>query len=223
MSPATICRLIVLLFLGAQHALAEDLGSKAAVFAIDRDGREQIKDVVRAKTKAGELGSFWKDLQQKNIAAIKNPSPLGIESKYTARSEIREMKFVVGTDFLDDKGRVVVKRGTVVEPLRVNPLTQGLIFIDGRDARQVAYAIARGRTEPLKIVLTAGSPFDLRVKYQNAPWRGAKTIPFYFDQRKMIINSLNRLYGIDINSVPVTLTQRGTRIQIDYGITQTNP
>lgn len=214
---------IVLLLLAAQHAWGEDLGSKAAVFPIDRDGREQFRDVIRAKKGTGELGSFWKDLQQKNIAVIKNPSPLGIESKYTPRSEFRDLKFVVKTDFLDEKGRIVVKRGTVVEPLRANPLTQGLIFIDGRDERQVAYAIARGRTEPLKIVLTAGSPFDLRVKYQNSPWRGTKTIPFYFDQRKMIINSLNRLYGIDINSVPVALTQRGNQMQIDYGITQTKP
>ncbi|OYU42640.1 MAG: conjugal transfer protein, partial [Burkholderiales bacterium PBB4] len=91
---------------------------------------------------------------------------------------------------------------------------------DGRDQRQVDYAIARGRREPLKIVLTAGSPFDLRVKYQDEIWRGSKTIPFYFDQRKMIINTLQRLYGIDVSSVPALLSQRGQQLSVEYGIRQ---
>lgn len=199
-------------------AIAEDLGVKATTFAIDRDGREQLKDVVRGKKASGELDQFWKTFQQRNIAAIKNPAPLGIKSDYKSRTELRELKFVIPADYRDDRGQVIVKRGTVVEPLRAQPMTQGLIFIDGRDQRQVDYAIARGKAEPLKIVLTAGSPFDLRVKYKNADWRGGKTIPFYFDQRKMIISSLNRLYGIDINSVPVALTQRGDKLQLEFGM-----
>ena len=199
-------------------ASAEDLGSKAKTFPIDRDGREQLKDVVRGKEASGELDQFWKTFQQRNIAAIKNPAPLGIKSDYKARTELRELKFVIPADYRDDRGQVIVKRGTIVEPLKVQPLTQGLIFIDGRDQRQIDYAIARGKAEPLKIVLTAGSPFDLRVKYKNADWRGGKTIPFYFDQRKMIISSLNRLYGIDINSVPVALTQRGDKLQLEFGM-----
>ena len=200
------------------HSLAEDLGSKATTFPIDRDGRQQLQDVVRGKKTSGELDKFWKTFQQRNIAAIKNPAPLGIKSSYQTRTELHDLKFVVPVDYRDARGQVIVKRGTVVAPLRIQPMTQGLIFIDGRDQRQVDYAIARGRSEPLKIVLTAGSPFNLRVKYKNADWRGSKTIPFYFDQRKMIISSLNRLYGININSVPVTLTQRGEKLQLEFGM-----
>ena len=212
---------VVLLFVAGMAplcALAEDHGVKATTFALDRDGREQLKDVVRGKQKSGELDQFWKTFQQRNIAAIKNPAPLGIKSDYKSRIELRELKFTIPADYRDDQGHVIVKRGAVVEPLKVQPLTQGLIFIDGRDQRQIDYAIARGKAEPLKIVLTAGSPFDLRVKYQNSDWRGSKTIPFYFDQRKMIISSLNRLYGIEISSVPVALTQRGDKLQIEYGV-----
>lgn len=200
------------------HSLAEDLGSKATTFPIDRDGRQQLQDVVRGKKASGELDKFWKTFQERNIAAIKNPTPLGIKSSYKTRTELHDLKFVVPVDYRDAQGQVIVKRGTVVAPLRIQPMTQGLIFIDGRDQRQVDYAISRGRSEPLKIVLTAGSPFNLRVKYKNADWRGSKTIPFYFDQRKMIINSLNRLYGININSVPVTLTQRGEKLQLEFGM-----
>jgi len=197
---------------------AEDLGVKGQTYAADKDGREQLKDIIREKQQSGEVDRFWKDYQAKTIDAIKHPAPLGIASSYVPRVELRDLRFTFSSDMKDERGRVVVKAGSVVEPLKVAPLTAGLIFIDGRDQAQVDYAIKRGRIEPLKIVLTAGSPFDLRVKYKNAEWWGTKTIPFYFDQKKMIINNLKRLYGIDINSVPAVLTQKGAKLSIEFGV-----
>lgn len=212
-------KLFVLLALCASSlGQAEDLGIKGQTYATDKDGREQLKDVIRQKQQSGEVDRFWKDYQAKTIEAIKHPAPLGIASNYAPRIELRDLRFAFSSDMKDERGRVVVKAGTVVEPLKVSPLTTGLIFIDGRDQAQVDYAIKRGRAEPLKIVLTAGSPFDLRVKYKNAEWWGTKTIPFYFDQKKMIINNFKRLYGIDINSVPAVLTQKGTQLSIEFGV-----
>jgi hypothetical protein len=56
------------------------------------------------------------------------------------------------------------------------------------------------------------------VKYRNTPWHGGKTVPFYFDQRTMIINSFRMLYGIDLNRVPVVLSQRGDQLQLQWGL-----
>lgn len=201
-------------------AIAEDLGVRGSLYPVDKDGREQMKEIVRKKQASGEVDKYWRDYQSKTIEAIKNPAPLGIKSSYAPRVELRELRFTIPQDYKNELGQVVVKRGTVVEPLKIQPLTSGLIFIDGRDQRQVDYAIRRGRKEPIKIVLTAGSPYDLRVRYKDSDWRGGKTIPFYFDQKKMIISSLQRLYGIDVNTVPVALTQRGDRLAIEYGMTQ---
>jgi conjugal transfer pilus assembly protein TraW len=200
-------------------AQSENLGVHGQTYSPDRDGREQFKDVIRQKQKSGEIDKFWKDYQAKSIDSIKHPAPLGIKSDYRQRSELRELKFTFPKDVRDQRGKPIVKAGTVIEPLKIQPLVSGLIFIDGRDQRQVDYAIARGRAEPLKIVLTAGSPYDLRVKYQKQPWYGgSQTIPFYFDQRKMIITSLQRLYGINVNTVPVVLTQRGEKLAVEYGV-----
>lgn len=197
---------------------AEDLGVKAQTYRLDPDAREEFKDVIRAKQASGELARFWQDYREKTVAAVKNPDPLGVKSSYAQRTEVKPVRFVIGTDYRDQSGRIVVKRGTVVEPLKIQPLTSGLVFIDGRDQAQVDYAIARGRVEPLKIVLTAGSPLDLRVRYQRASWRTGSGIPFYFDQRKIIINTLRQLYGIDIASVPVVLTQSGADLKLDFGL-----
>lgn len=207
---------LILAICAAVHA--EDFGMRGQVYPADRDGREQLKDLMRQKEKSGEIEKYWLDYRLKTIDAVKNPSPLGIRSNYLPRSELRDLRFTIPSDFVNEKGLVIAKKGTVIEPLKIQPLVSGLVFIDGRDQKQIDYAIKRGRAEPLKIVLTAGSPYDLRVKYKDAEWWGGKTIPFYFDQRKMIISSLQRLYGIDVNSVPVTLTQRGDKLSIEYGI-----
>lgn len=207
-----------LLALSVLATKAEDLGVKNKTYAPGRDAREQLKDQIRAKQKSGQLDQFWNDYRSKTIDAIKNPAPLGLPTRFEFSSQLRDLKFALPQDYRDDKGRIVARKGQIIEPLKIQPLIYGLIFIDGRDQNQVEYAIAAGRKERLKIVLTAGSPYALRVKYKDAEWNGTKTIPFYFDQRKMIINQLHSLYQVDINTVPVKLTQSGSQLLVEYGI-----
>ena len=202
----------------SQGALCEDLGAQNNTYPVGKSAADQIKDVFREKERTGELVRFWNQYRDKTIDAVKHPAPLGIASNYEVSTKLYDPRFVIPQDYRDEKGQVVVRRGTVIEPLKIMPLTMGLIFIDGRDQKQVDYAIAAGRREPLKIVLTAGSYYDLRVKYQNQDWNGTKTIPFYFDQNKMIINQLARLYQIKIDAVPAKLTQVGNRLQIQSGL-----
>ena len=214
------CSLVVVLSTTWASAWAEDLGTKAQTYPLDRDEREQFKDILRRKQQSGELDRYMRESRDKTIEAIKHPAPLGVPSSYAIHSELRELKFALPVDYRDQNGRVVARRGTVIEPLKIMPLTSGLVFIDGTDPRQVSYAVARSQKEPLKIVLTAGSAFDLRVRFKNVPWRGNPGVPFYFDQHKMIINQMAKLYGIYIASVPATLLQRGDRLAVEFGLPQ---
>lgn len=206
----------------ASLARAEDLGVKAQTYALDPDAAEQIKDVMRRKQSTGELDQFWKNYRDRTIDSIKNPPSLGVKSDYAVRTELRDLQFAVPEDYKDQNGRVIVRRGTVIQPLKIMPLTSGLIFIDGTDPKQVAYAVARSQAEQLKIVLTAGSPYLMRIKYRNVPWHGGMGVPFYFDQRKMIINTLQKLYGVDVNSVPAALFQQGDKLAIQFGMGASN-
>jgi len=217
MKPRTPLLLTALLSMAAA-AHAEDLGARAQTYATGPDAREQFKDVIRHKQQSGELDAYWKAYRANAIESVKHPAPLGIRTDYRPRSETHAVRFVIPADYRNERGQVIVRRGTVIEPLKIQPLTSGLIFIDGRDPAQVDYAIERGRTEPLKIVLTAGSAYELRVKYQEAPWRTGAGIPFYFDQRRMIIDSLQRLYRIDVASVPTVMTQSGTGVKLEFGM-----
>jgi conjugal transfer pilus assembly protein TraW len=197
---------------------AETLEARGQTYAPDRDAREEFKDVIRHKKETGELDRFWLDYRDKVVASVKHPAPLGVKSDYRPRAVFNPIRFTMPSDYVDAHGQVIVKQGTVVEPLKIQPLDTGLIFIDGRDQAQVDYAIARGLQTPLKIVLTAGSAFDLRVKYQHAAWRNQSGVPFYFDQRRIIIDTLRQLYGVDVASVPTLLTQEGTGLRVEYGM-----
>lgn len=210
--------IVAALCLLLSSAVAEDLGVKNKTYAPGRDAREQMKDQIREKQRSGQLDQFWLDYRNKTIDAIKNPAPLGVPTSTAYRMQLHNLRFVMPQDYRDEQGRIVAPKGKVIEPLKIQPLVSGLIFIDGRDQSQVDYAIRAGRAERLKIVLTAGSPYALRLKYKDADWNGSKTIPFYFDQRAMIINQLKNLYQIDVSSVPVKLTQRGTQLCVEYGM-----
>lgn len=199
-------------------APAENLGTYGQTFPLNKDAREQLKDTIRRKQQSGELDKFWHEYRDKTVSQITNPQPLGVKSDYAASSNVYELKFTFPKDVVNEKGQVVVKKGTVIEPLRLGPLKTGLMFIDGRDQKQIDFAIQQSISQPLKIVLTAGSPTDLRKKYRNFRTQNRVGVPFYFDQRKMIINSLHRYYGISLASVPAKVYQEGYKLRIDYGM-----
>lgn len=212
--------LAILFVLASFSSNSEDLGAKAQAYKTDPSGADQLRELARKKQQSPEVARFWEDYRAKTLEAIKHPQPLGIPTSLQSRTEMRDLRFQFQSDFRDEKGRVLVPRGTVVEPLKIKPMMFKMLFIDGRDQSQIDYAIKRGNEFPLKIILTAGSPLELRQRYKDTPWLGARGVPFYFDQRKMIISSLDSLYGIHLSSVPVELAQEGTRMKVSFGFTQ---
>ncbi len=197
---------------------AEDLGVKAGTYLPDPDGRDELKDAVKQRQQSGALDGFWRSYRDKVLNAIRHPAPLPLRTVYAPTSELHRVAFTMPNDFVDQNGKVVAHKGQVVEPLAILPLTCTLIFIDGRDQQQVDWAVRFGQETRAKIILTGGSAIELREKYKQAPWQAGQGVPFYLDQRAMIINTLERMYGISLNSVPATLRQEGKGLRIDYGM-----
>lgn len=200
----------------ALPVLAEDLGRRGQSFALDADAREQFKAVLKRKQASGELDQFWLRYRQQTLASIREPAPLPIKTAYGMHSSLHRASYVLPRDYVDQQGRLVAARGTVIEPLKQLPLSSGLLFIDGRDEQQVRYAVRLARVEQLKIVLTGGSALALSQQYRRD--RSGQGIRFYWDQRGMITDSLRRLYGIDIATVPALMRQEGTALRLDFGM-----
>jgi len=199
-------------------AFAENLGQKATTYSVDQDARLQLKAIMAEKIQSRDVERY----QKHQIAVLKsrlhNFGDLGLTTNTSYKSELRDLAFTVPKDFKDANGTTVAKRGTVIRPLERVILQNGLIFIDGTDQAQINYAVRRANAEHLKIVLTKGSPYELRIKYKNSPFRGGKSIPFYFDQDGSIIKTLHLSYALDILTVPTTLSQRGTKLFVETGV-----
>ena len=217
---ATLTSLLLFPSLVLVHGLAcaEDLGVKAGTYLPDPDGRDELKDAVKQRQQSGALDSFWRHYRDQVVNAIRHPAPLPIRTVYSATSEFHSVSFTMPSDFVDQNGKVVAHKGQVIEPLTILPLTSALVFIDGRDQQQVDWALAYGQRTRVKIILTGGSAIELREKYKQTPWLAGQGVPFYLDQRAMIVNSLERFYGIKLSSVPASLRQEGKGLRIDYGM-----
>lgn len=194
---------MVLAVVASHHAVAQDLGDYGQVYGIqEKDAIDQITGKLTELDKRGELKKLWEKHRDKNLAAIENPAPLpGISTVATAKVWTFDPSFTFSEDIKDHLGNLLVRAGTKVNPLQYTPLTKSLIFIDGRDPAQVAYAKKRTDEHPRdKVILVAGSFLKL-----NREWKR----PTYFDQRGHLTSRLG------IKRVPAIVTQSGTLLRVE--------
>ena len=185
-------------------ARAEDLGTIGPTYGIEEPHLlTAIEQQLRAKQASGELAHLENEAKRRIVDAIEHPQPLpGITRAERPRSFYFDPSIVVGENITDGKGNILVAAGTRQNPLAVVSLSKYLIFFDGRDARQVAWAreaIARfeGKVKP---ILVAGSYLALMQRWQ---------LPVYFDQQ----GALTRKLGI--THVPALVSQEGLQLRID--------
>jgi len=185
---------------------AEDLGNYGPAWTIaEPDAIESIKNKIRRLERDGTLKKRQEEYKNKSIAGIKNPPPLpGITTSTFYRSRRFDPTYVYPEDVRDETGKILVRAGTKINPLDYQPLGKRLIFIDGRDRSQVAYAkkIVESNIQD-KIILTAGSFIDLTKELKRH---------VYFDQRGVLTQHFK------IKSVPTMITQTGNILMIEEGI-----
>ena len=196
--------LILLLASLATLAWAEDLGTIGPTYAIEEPNLlTAIERQLRAKQKNGELARLEAEAKRRIVDAIEHPAPLpGITRTERPRSFYFDPSIVVAENITDPKGNLLVAAGTRQNPLAVVSLSKRLLFFDGRDQAQVAWAheaIARfeGKVKP---ILVGGSYLALMQRWQ---------LPVYFDQQ----GALTRKLGI--THVPALVSQEGLRLRID--------
>lgn len=192
---------ILLLPLSSQ---AEDLGVIGPVYAIREPS---LLDVILAKLRAaetsGELARLQQEASAKARRAVEQPAPVpGLTRTTRPRSFIYDPSIVVPYAISDAGGKVIVAPGTRVNPLDSVSLSQRLLFIDARDASQVARAQALIGQQPgrLKLILTGGSYLELMQRLRR---------PVYFDQGGLLTAKLG------IHQVPALVSQDGKRLRID--------
>lgn len=180
-------------------AQARDYGQQGAVFpVIERDLLEQIHTRLIAMEKSGETARLNEQLKRRTVARVNRPEPVaGIAHAIDDRSWSFDPTITLAADIRGAKGELIHAAGTRVNPLDSVALRADLLFLDGDDAAQVAWALKQDRQA--KLILVKGAPLELMKARQRR---------FYFDQG----GKLTERFGI--SAVPARVRQQGRLLAV---------
>ncbi len=193
----------LLMCLVTNISYGKNLGTYGAVFPIgERDIREFIEMRLKEMERNGEMGKL-KERFIKNVKAhvLRPITVAGLTTTDRPRQFYYDPTYVVTENITDDKGRIIVKRGTTINPLDTVSLHGVLFFLDADDGRQVKWALQQVKKyDYVKYVLVRGNIKEAGRLLQDR---------IYFDQDGYLSNKLG------IRHVPSIVKQDGKRLLIE--------
>jgi len=191
--------LIVMLGLWTEPAAARDYGQRGTVFpVIEADLLEQIRLRLTSMEQSGETARLNAELKRRTIARVNRPDPVaGLTRASTARVWSFDPTITLGADIRGANGALIHAAGTMVNPLDSVRLRGDLLFLDGDDPDQLAWALRQDKAA--KLILVKGAPLELMKARQRR---------FYFDQG----GQLTAKFGI--KAVPARVRQQGRLLEV---------
>ncbi len=152
---------------------AKDLGVRGATWPVaEPDLLAQIEARLVEMERSGALGRFGDEARERARRRLEEPEAASdIAPAREERSRLFDPSITVARDIRTHEGVLIAAAGTRVNPLDRVTLVRDLLFVDGRRAAEIGWALAHPR--PAKIVLLAGRPLDLMHRHRR---------PFFFDQ-----------------------------------------
>ena len=141
---------------------------------------KSLIEFIMARMKQVDLKKAEEEVKKRVINTVRNPKPIFTEAAACKEPRVWHIDPTVtlDKDVTDQKGKVLVKKGTTYNPLEHRTLSTKLIFILGTNQKQIEWAVQQPKS---KIVLVNGSPLDLEEQYHTA---------FYFDQGGLLCSKL---------------------------------
>ena len=126
----------------AAKASAADYGVRGEVFpVVETDLLGTIETRLHAMQASGKIDDVNRRLAARTSAKVKRPPRVeGIGTATETRVWTFDPSITAPENIFDDRGMLIVARGTRVNPLDHVPLRQTLVFLDGDDPAQVAWA-----------------------------------------------------------------------------------
>lgn len=190
-----------LVLVGPASTKARDFGQTGQTFpVIEPDLLSTIEARLKRAEASGELARTNKMFASQVEAKVRRPKVVaGITKAEEARSWDFDPSITLERDIRDQKGNLIGAAGQKVNPLDFVTVRQDLVFIDGDDVDEVAWATARYTDLKAKIIFLQGSPIEEMTKRKRR---------FYFDQE----GKLTGRFGIRHTPAVVTQNDRVMRV-----------
>ena len=178
---------------------AKDLGVRGATWPVaEPDLLAEIEARLLEMERSGALARLEDEARDRARRRLEAPEPVpGIAPATEERSRLFDPSITVARDIRTADGVLIAAAGTRVNPLKRTTLARDLLFVDGRRAAEIAWALAYAK--PAKIVLLAGRPLDLMRRHGR---------PFFFDTG----GALAARFGVA--ATPALVAQAGARLRI---------
>lgn len=181
--------------------LAKDHGVSGETFpVIEPDLMATIEARLQNLQATGGIDRMNAEFARRAEARVRRPKPVdGITPAVQMREWAYDPTIVIEHDVSDQKGNLIARRGQTVNPLDFVTMHQALVFVDGDDKAQMAWATERYSDLKAKIILVSGSPIEEMT---------ARKRRFYFDQE-------GRLTGkFGIQHTPAVAIQQGNIVKL---------
>ena len=184
----------------ASKVFAKHLGTFGETFSIiEEDLLEAIQAKLNNLAATGSMLEHQTKIQNMIMAEVHQPTPVaGLIKTKTVKVFWYDPSIKVPYDLRDHRGQIFVVKDTKVNPLDFQQLRNGLVFIDGNDKSQVAWAKVLSKNH--KIILVNGSPFKFMEQHK---------ITCYFDQGGKLIKKFG------IKQIPAKVIQDGKQLKIE--------
>lgn len=167
---------------------------------IEPDLLAVIKARLDTAQASGKIDALNRQFAEKVKQRVMQPvAVVGMSPAGETRSWEFDPAIVVENDIRDDHGNLIAVAGQRVNPLSYTGLSKKLVFINGNDPAELAWAMQRGGDEAAKIIFVDGSPFTQMQTHRRR---------FYFDQD----GRLTTHFGI--RHTPAVVERKGDLLQV---------
>lgn len=183
---------------------ASDLGVIGPVYPIaETDFMQQVQATLKQKEASGDLAR-WRTQQVEALqAAADRPAPVqGLRPTLHTQSWFWDPSIIIPTDMRDANGHLLLAAGSHFNPLTQIRTWTPLIFFDGDNPDQVAWAVSLNQQLQGKehLILVNGSLSKTALSFPNNH--------LYFDQDGRLVQRLS------ITHIPAIVSQSGQRLAI---------
>ncbi|HAU0201948.1 TPA: type-F conjugative transfer system protein TraW [Legionella pneumophila] len=194
--------LLIICMFYLPFADAKDYGVFGKTFEIaEMDFLEYIQQKMKGMQANGEWKTIQFEFKKRVKEHIARPTPTRLPRAEVNRTWFFNPSLTVPYDVKDSHDQVIVKQGTIINPLDRVGLSSTLLFFDGDDEAQVAWVTQElTQHQKVKLILTSGSVKDVANQLKQA---------IYFDLNGFLVAKFQIKY------LPVRVFQAGKRLQIN--------
>ena len=178
---------------------AKNLGEHGPLFPIEEEDFLQVIQRKLSTLSPEQKLRIGQGLKDHYTTLVEEPPPVeGLREALEYRVYTVDPSITVASDIADQEGRIIIPRGTSLNPLSICSLTQELLFLDGDQLSHLDWA--RKQADNAKWILVKGKPLSLE---------RTEARKIYFDQ----FGLLSRKF--EILQVPAKVSQEGMRLKIE--------